>query len=200
MRIFKRLANFWKYVEVTHTPPADIVESPPEMANQSQADEFQDAIAELKDAMRKLGRNQLRTNTVLQSDRNEIKQILQQIIVSSGEPQKEMLMELLLVVDGLEEGIHAIRQLSDENRLGFALAEGFLIVHERLLSILKKWDVTPIESVGQPFVPHLHQAVDTVYAAEVPENAIVEEQRRGYLRGNEVLRYAEVVVARNTEQ
>ena len=200
MRFFERFANFWKYVEITHTPPADTVESPPETVSQSQADEFQDAIAELKDAMRKLGRNQLRTNTVLQSDRNEIKQILQQIIVSSGEPHKEMLLELLLVVDGLEEGIHAIKQLNDENRLVFALAEGFLIVHERLLSVLKKWDVTPIESVGQPFVPHLHQAVDTVYAAEVPENAIVEEQRRGYLRGNEVLRYAEVVVARKKEK
>ena len=200
MRFFERVSNFWKYVEVTHTPPADIVDPPPEVVNQSQADEFQDAIAELKDAVRKLGRNQLRTNTVLQSDQNEIKHILQQIIVSSGEPHKEMLMELLLVVDGLEEGIHAIRQLSDENRLVFALAEGFLIVHERLLSILKKWDVTPIESVGQPFVPHLHQAVDTVNSAEVPENAIVEEQRRGYLRGNEVLRYAEVVVARKKEK
>ena len=98
------------------------------------------------------------------------------------------------MVDGLEEGIHAIRQLNDDNRLVSALAEGFLIVQERLLGILKKWDVTPIESVGQPFVPHLHQAVDTVNAVEVPENAIVEEQRRGYLRGNEVLRYAEVVV------
>ncbi len=200
MRFFERVSNFWKYVEVTHTPPADIVDPPPEVVSQSQADEFQDAIAELKDAVRKLGRNQLRANTVLQSDQNEIKHILQQITASSDEPHKEMLVELLGVVDGLEEGIHAIRQLSDENRLVFALAEGFLIVHERLLSILKKWDVTPIESVGQPFVPHLHQAVDTVYAAEVPENAIVEEQRRGYLRGNEVLRYAEVVVARNTEQ
>ena len=200
MRFFERVSNFWKYVEVTHTPPADIVDPSPEVVSQSQTDEFQDAIAELKDAVRKLGRNQLRANTVLQSDQNEIKHILQQITVSSGEPHKEMLMELLLVADGLEEGIHAIRQLSDENRLVFALAEGFLIVHERLLSILKKWDVTPIESVGQPFVPHLHQAVDTVNAAEVPENAIVEEQRRGYLRGNEVLRYAEVVVARKKEK
>ena len=73
MRFFERFTNFWKYVEITHTPPADIVESPPETVSQSQADEFQDAIAELKDAMRKLGRNQLRTNTVLQSDQNEIK-------------------------------------------------------------------------------------------------------------------------------
>lgn len=200
MRFFERVSNFWKYVEVTHTPPADIVDPSPEVVSQSQTDDFQDAIAELKDAVRKLGRNQLRANTVLQSDQNEIKHILQQITVSSGEPHKEMLMELLLVVDGLEEGIHAIRQLSDENRLVFALAEGFLIVHERLLRILKKWDVTPIESVGQPFVPHLHQAVDAVNAAEVPENAIVEEQRRGYLRGNEVLRYAEVVVARKKEK
>ena len=196
MRFFERFTSFWKYVEITHTSPADIVDPSPEMASQSQADEFQDAIAELKDAMRKLGRNQLRANTVSQSDRNEIKQILQQVVVSSTEPHKEMLLELLLVVDGLEEGIHAIRQLNDENRPVSAWAEGFLIVHERLLGILKKWDVAPIESVAQPFVPHLHQAVDMVDTVDVVENVIVEEQRRGYLRGNKVLRYAEVVVAR----
>ena len=172
------------------------MDSPPEIDSQSPEDELQDAIAELQDAMRKLGRSQLRANTVAESDRKEIKQILQQIDVPSTEPHQEALLELLLVVDGLEEGIRAIRQLNDENGPVSAWADGFLIVYERLLSILKKWDVVPIESVGQPFVPHLHQAVDTIYTEEVAENIIVEEQRRGYLSGNEVLRYAEVVVAR----
>ena len=195
MKFFEKFTSFWKYVEITRTPHADIVVSSPEMAPQSQIDDLQEAIADLQDAVRKLGRNQLRANTVLQSDRNEIKQILQKLALSATEPQNETLLELLLVVDGLEEGINAIKQLNDENMPVSAWAEGFLIVHERLLGILEKWDVAPIESVGQVFVPHLHQAVDMVDTADVAEDVVVEEQRRGYLRGNEVLRYAEVIVA-----
>ena len=195
MKFFEKFTSFWRYVEITRTPPEDIAESTPEVARQPQIEDLQDAIAELQEAVRKLGRNQLRANTVLQSDRNEIKQILQKITLSATEPRKELLLELLLVVDGLEEGIHAMRQLNDENMPVSAWAEGFLIVHERLLGILKKWDVAPIESVGQLFVPHLHQAVDTVDTVDVAEDVVVEEQRRGYLRGNEVLRYAEVIVA-----
>lgn len=195
MKFFEKFTSFWKYVEITRTPHADIVVSSPEVAPQSQIDDLQDAIADLQDAVRKLGRNQLRANTVLQSDRNEIKQILQKLALSATEPQNETLLELLLVVDGLEEGINAIKQLNDENMSVSAWAEGFLIVHERLLGILEKWDVTPIESVGQVFVPHLHQAVDMVDTVDVAEDVVVEEQRRGYLRGNEVLRYAEVIVA-----
>ena len=195
MKFFEKFTSFWRYVEITRTPPEDIAESTPEVARQPQIEDLQDAIAELQEAVRKLGRNQLRANTVLQSDRNEIKQILQKITLSATEPRKELLLELLLVVDGLEEGIHAIRQLNDVNMSVSAWAEGFLIVHERLLGILKKWDVAPIESVGQLFAPHLHQAVDTVDTVDVAEDVVVEEQRRGYLRGNEVLRYAEVIVA-----
>ena len=195
MKFFEKFTSCWKYVEITRAPPAEIVEPSSEMARQSQMDELQDAVSELQDAVRKLGRNQLRANTVLQSDRNEIKQILQKIALSATDPQKEMLLELLLVVDGLEEGIQAVKQLNDENSPVSAWAEGFLIVHERLLGILKKWDVAPIESVGQAFVPRLHQAVDTVDTEDVVEDIVVAEQRRGYLRGNEVLRYAEVIVA-----
>ncbi|MFQ6054024.1 MAG: nucleotide exchange factor GrpE [Candidatus Bathyarchaeia archaeon] len=39
-------------------------------------------------------------------------------------------------------------------------------------------------------------AVGVERISEVPENIITEEQRKGYKRGNQVIRYAEVVVAK----
>ena len=142
--------------------------------------------------MQKLGRAQLRANALAESDRKEIKQMLQSVIPSSTVPQKEVLQELLLVVDRLEDMV----RLNSNND---AWTDGFRMIRERLLRILENWDVIPITSVGQPFTPHLHHALEVTYTNEVPENIIVAEQRRGYLCGEDVLRYAEVVVARKKD-
>ena len=192
MKFFESLRKFSQYIEITHTPPPDTVASSPEIDNILQPDPLQDAIADLKEAMQKLGRIQLRANTLAESDRKEIKQILQAVAPPSTGPQKETLQELLLVVDRLED----MARLNSNND---AWADGFRMVHERLLRILEKWDVVPVESVGQPFAPHLHHALDVTYTNEVAENIVVAEQRRGYLYGEDVLRYAEVVVARKRD-
>ena len=192
MKFFEKLHKFSQYMEITHTPPPDTVESSPEIDNRLQPDPLQDAIADLKAAMQKLGRAQLRANTLAESDRKEIKQMLQSLLPASTVPQKEVLQELLLVVDRLED----MARLNSDND---AWTDGFRMIHERLLRILEKWDVIPIESVGQPFTPHLHHALEVTYTNEVPENSVVAEQRRGYLCGEDVLRYAEVVVARKKD-
>ena len=192
MKFFERLRKFSQYIEITHTPPPDTVESPPELDNILQPDPLQDAITDLKEGMQKLGRAQLRANTLAESGRKEIKQMLQAVAPPSTVPQKEVLQELLLVVDRLED-------MARFNSNNDAWTDGFRMVHERLLRILEKWEVIPIESVGQPFTPHLHHALEVIYTDEVAENIIVTEQRRGYLCGEDVLRYAEVVVSRKKE-
>ena len=64
-------------------------------------------------------------------------------------------------------------------------------------AVARHGGVRPIEAEGRPFDPHRHVVVETAPAAAgVPPDTVVREIRRGYLRGEEVLRYAEVVVAR----
>ena len=78
-----------------------------------------------------------------------------------------------------------------------AWLEGLGLVQERLLEALAAVDVVAIPTVGASFDPHLHIAVETVAAtAEARPGAIVREHRRGYIQGDTVLRYAEVIVAR----
>ncbi len=161
---------------------------------QSWLEQITEDLAQVKDASRKLGRSQYQANTVAKAERQEFEQMLQQILSLVAQPQKETLHEILTVVDGLEQGLQAIAKVEDE--ILKAWGSGFAIVHERLIRILEKWYVKPIESVGAMFTPHHHRAVAVYHSDELEENIVVEEQLRGYLWGNDVLRYAEVVVSK----
>ena len=78
-----------------------------------------------------------------------------------------------------------------------AWLDGADLVRERLLETLAASNVRPIATLGEPFDPHQHRAVETVPCDEQhASGAIVGERRRGYRVGDRVLRFAEVVVAK----
>lgn len=86
---------------------------------------------------------------------------------------------------------------ADEMRADLsAWLDGLELVRDRFLKLLAAEDVQPIPAEGQPFDPHLHVAVETVQRADVAPNTVVEVVRRGYRQRRRVLRYAEVIVAR----
>ena len=80
--------------------------------------------------------------------------------------------------------------------------QGLGLVQERLLDILAAEGVYPIEAEDETFDPHQHVAVESVPATGgLASGSIVRELRRGYRRDDgAVLRYAEVVVARDMEE
>ena len=78
-----------------------------------------------------------------------------------------------------------------------AWLEGLALVQERLIEVLAAEGVYPMQTAGEFFNPHRHVAVDTVVAeGAIEPDSSVGETRRGYVAGDTVLRYAEVVVAR----
>ena len=96
---------------------------------------------------------------------------------------------LLPVLDNLELALdHA--QNSDG-----PLADGVKMVLQQLLEVLERSGLEPIEAVGQPFDPNVHEAVSQVESGEVPKDNIAEEFQRGYKLGGQVLRPSKVVVS-----
>ncbi len=78
-----------------------------------------------------------------------------------------------------------------------ALLKGLGIVRTRLLDALAREGVQPIVAFGLPFDPNRHIAVDIVPSSpNTPPGNIASEARRGYIIGDRVLRYSEVIVAR----
>lgn len=95
------------------------------------------------------------------------------------------------------KGDYQTTQLSNYPTNLAAWLTGLELVHDRLLDILASDDVLPIDTEGEPFDPAYHVAIEAVAATDgILPGSIVQETRRGYIAGDEVLRYAEVIVAR----
>lgn len=77
--------------------------------------------------------------------------------------------------------------------------DGQQLIYERLQTILQGAGVRQIESEGQAFDPSRHRAVSTEARVDVPAGTIVGEEMRGYTLDGRILRYAEVIVAKNEQ-
>ncbi len=79
-------------------------------------------------------------------------------------------------------------------------AKGMELIYTRLYDQLKKLGLEPIESVGKPFDPHVHHAVEKVPADEgVADDTVIGEFVRGYNFKGRLLRPAMVKVAVHTQ-
>lgn len=136
----------------------------------------------------------------------------------------EIIKDLLPVVDGLENAMALASSLNgkfmeaapvkvEKNLLRKFFApsepmlnaatpdlrhwvEGLTIIRDRLLALFKKAEVAPIPSTGQKFDPQLHIAVAAESRNGVEPGIIFKEQLKGYRRGDEIVRFAEVIVAK----
>lgn len=99
---------------------------------------------------------------------------------------------LLPVMDDLERAIDAAaREGSSESIL-----QGVRSIANRLQSALTSAGVEPIESVGEPFNPELHEAVDTEETDPEMDGIVIDEYGRGFRMGDRLLRPARVKVGR----
>lgn len=74
-------------------------------------------------------------------------------------------------------------------------ASGMDLIYQRLFETLKKLGLEPIVSIGQPFDPQVHHAIETLETDESPDHTILEEFQRGYNFKGRMLRPAMVKVA-----
>jgi molecular chaperone GrpE len=75
-----------------------------------------------------------------------------------------------------------------------SMQQGLEIGLRRLDGLLERYSVRPMPAVGERLDPNRMQAAATAYDPDQEEGVILQEIRKGYLRGDKVLRLAEVVV------
>jgi molecular chaperone GrpE len=109
----------------------------------------------------------------------------------------EVLLELLPVVDNFERALSSLEK-SETDAAG--LRHGIELIHKQFKDALTKFGLEPVESVGQVFDPHLHEAVTIEPTDEHEENTIIEEFQRGYKLGEKLLRPAKVKVAASPDR
>jgi len=104
-----------------------------------------------------------------------------------------LLLELLPVLDNLERAIASARA---ETAGREAVVEGIDMIARLFRATLEKAGVKPMDAVGKPFDPSLHQAVAQVESPGEEDNVVVGEIQKGYLLEGRVLRAAMVKVSR----
>jgi molecular chaperone GrpE len=102
----------------------------------------------------------------------------------------DLLLELLPVLDDFE------RALTVESGDAAAYRRGVELIHAKLIDVLRKQGVQPIEALGADFDPHAHQAVAHEVSPAHRDGEVIEELRRGYRLGGRLLRPAMVKVAK----
>ena len=104
---------------------------------------------------------------------------------------ESMLGELLEVVDNFERALNHTEEDTDFD----AFREGTKLILSQMMNLLKKYDVTPIEAIGQPFDPNLHEAMMQIESDEFDDGVVAIEVTKGYRQGQRVIRHSKVGVS-----
>ena len=99
---------------------------------------------------------------------------------------------ILGVLDDFDRALESVPEDVHEGWL-----DGIRLVERKLQALLEAEGVKPIEAIGQPFDPNLHEAVVHEDTTEYPDNTVIGEVQRGYLLHERVLRPSLVRVANN---
>lgn len=99
--------------------------------------------------------------------------------------------KILPIVDNFERAMVAAPKEGD----GKAFADGITMIYNQLQKTLEDLGVKPIDCVGQPFDPNLHNAVMHIEDESFGENVVAEELLKGYMYKDGVLRHSMVKVA-----
>jgi molecular chaperone GrpE len=75
--------------------------------------------------------------------------------------------------------------------------DGIELIYKQLQDALLKLGLRAIPAKGEPFDPHVHEAIEMVETTDAADHQILEELQRGYKLKDRLLRPSMVKVARN---
>jgi molecular chaperone GrpE len=123
---------------------------------------------------------------------NQRKRTRREIEDARAEAKAKVLKEMLPVVDNLERAIEHTGPVDASTQ---PILEGIQLVLRQFTTAFERLEVNPIEAMGQPFDPNLHEAISQ-QESDQPAGTIVQVLQRGYRAGERLLRPALVVVAK----
>lgn len=97
---------------------------------------------------------------------------------------------VLPVLDDMERAISASEKSEDIS----ALREGEKLIYNKFIDTLRQKGVVEIEALDKEFDADLHEAVARFNAGKEKSGKVIDVVQRGYKMGEQVLRYAKVVV------
>ena len=102
-----------------------------------------------------------------------------------------LVRDLLPALDGLNRAIDSSEQTGDVQ----TLLNGIRMVAQQFRDVLKAHAAEPIDALGKPFDPNLHEALTQIPSAEHEPMTVLQVVEMGYRLHNRVVRPARVIVS-----
>jgi len=102
-----------------------------------------------------------------------------------------LIRDLLPALDNLSRTIQAAGQTTNVDDL----VKGAEMILAHFNQVLASHSTKPIEAVGQPFDPNLHEAIQQMPSEEHPPGTVIQDVELGYMLHDRVIRPTKVIVA-----
>ncbi|HEY1692093.1 MAG TPA: nucleotide exchange factor GrpE [Polyangiaceae bacterium] len=106
--------------------------------------------------------------------------------------REDLLRAVLPVFDNLERAIQSAQRSTDVK----AVADGLSLVQRQFTESLGREGIARVPTVGHPFDPSVHEAIQQVETADHAPGTVLAEVQPGYVQGERLVRAAMVVVAK----
>jgi len=104
---------------------------------------------------------------------------------------EKVIVSLLPIIDDFERAIAANEKVEDIT----AIKEGFNLIYNKLIKMMKRFDVEEIQAKGEEFNTDFHEAVTHFPTQNEEEKGkVIDVTEKGYKLKDKVIRYAKVVV------
>ena len=124
---------------------------------------------------------------------NYKKRVAKERLELTKEAGKDIVMNLLPVLDDFERAVKTIEDSDDIN----AVKEGLGLIFHKLKKNLEQKGLAEMESLGKDFDPDFHEAVTEIPAPSDEEKGkVLDEIEKGYYLNEKIIRYAKVVVGK----
>jgi molecular chaperone GrpE len=125
---------------------------------------------------------------------NYRKRSRREMVEAEQRAREDLLRELLPVFDNLERAMQHADSATDVQ----GVVDGIRIVMRQFTETLGKLGVTRVESVGNPFDPAVHEAIQHLESSEHAPGTVMAEAQPGYRAGDRLIRPALVVVSKGS--
>ena len=105
----------------------------------------------------------------------------------------EFMLDFLKIYDDF---IRA-KQVFTESKIN---TEGLNSILKNMDSLLAKYNVTPIDALGEIFDPNFHEAISIIPDSELDDNTITKELRKGYISHKRVIRPTLVEISKKEDE
>lgn len=123
----------------------------------------------------------------------------QSIIKNANE---ELISQLVETLDNFQRALDsASRSNSTKSSDDFdSFHKGVELIYQHFKDILGKEGLKEIKAIGEPFDPHLHEAVMQQESDKFDDGIVMDEISKGYILNDKVIRHSKVIVSKGTQK